>query len=487
MAGSKYTIQLGIEGVQQAVAGINKVRSAQMARAQTKQAERQLQNMAAAERKAAEESLPAKQRLKKLDEERVLNAKRLNELHLKLAQREARGVASPKIRHEIAARKLVNKELDRQIHKVHQLQRANSMGGRARNFFGNMARGVVGQAAAGLGLFGIGSAARGAMSDAGRLQKQSGTIGVGTDFLQEFQYGAEQKGLKADQASMGLQRFARRLAQAQQGGGELLPQLQQMGISLTDAAGRTKSTQEVMAEYADGVTRIQDPQAKLLAGFKAFDSEGAALVNVLAGGAAGLKEMSAAAHEAGAVMGSDVVGKLAAADAQLVSVGQQLKVWFAGVVASVLPFFHNVKGGLELMWKTWGHIFSAMKSAASEFISNPLGFSGEKLKGIGGAALDAIAADADRILRQRDAALGKVANNGVAGFGGGDLNAGQSAATTATAFSKPFIDSLAKIGGFRGGGNDALKQVEMMQVNQQLTKQQLRELQRIAGNTDMLK
>lgn len=478
MAGSKYTIQLGIEGVQQAVAGINKVRSAQMARAQTRQAERQYANMMAAERKAAEEALPAKQRLKNLDAERLKNAKRLEEAQRKLQSREARGVASPFLKHRVAVLKVANKEVDKQIRKVRQLQREQSVGGRMRGAIGRTARGAAGSIAAGLGLYGLGSSARGAISDAGKLQRQSGTIGVDSEFLQEFQYGAEQSGLKADQAAMGLQRFARRLAQAQQGNGELLPQLEKMGISLTDAAGKTKSTEEVLAEYADGITKIQEPQAKLLAGFKAFDSEGAALVQVLGNGAAGLEEFKRQAQESGAVMERDVVERLAAADARIVSFSQRLKVAFANAIDTVLPGFDLLVAAAKLMVGEFKRSLGLVENFAQGVLSG----------------LDPVEAarDAAQIaLMQRQLQRSQIRNEAEARQKFIDALKNQPqmqplAEGAAAGVQRQGVDILQRIGGVRGGNNDMRRRLELLQRQVGLNDQQLRELKRIARNTDIL-
>lgn len=483
MAGSKYTIQMGVAGVQQTVAGINKVRDAQSARATERNADRQLEKMAQAERRAAEEALPAKQRLKNLDAERVKNAKRLEEAQRKLMERERRGVASPYLKSRIAVLKVANKEVDRQIAKVRQLRREESVGGKIRGAVGRFASGVGGQVAAGLGLYGIGSSARQRMSEAGTLQRQAGTSGVDVEFLQEIQFAGKQFSITGDQSALALRRMTRRLAEARNGTGELLPQLEKMGIATTDVNGKAKSTEQVLYEYADAIAAMGNEGDQTLAAFKAFDSEGAALVNVLRKGAHGLDEFRNKAQESSAVIEEYLVDRLAAADAQFITLGQQLKVWSAGVVAGVLPFFHNVKGGMLLMWDVWSTVFGSMKQLASEFIRNPFGITAERIGQIGEIALQRINIRANRRLREREIGHGQA--NAFAANLHPDAAIKKGGGVSASA-PQNMADQLARIGGTRGGQSEIVRQMEILRRTQALTQQQLRELQRIANNTDLL-
>ena len=305
---------------------------------------------------------------------------------------------------------------------------------------------------------------------------------MGSEFLQEFQFGAEQSGIKADQAAMGMQRFARRLAQAQQGGGELLPTLQQMGIELTDAAGNAKSTEEVLKEFADGMTQIEDPQARLLAAFKAFDSEGAALINVMKGGAAGLEEFAQQAHASGAIYEQEVVDRLADADSKLVLFGRVLRVDFAEALVKVLPFLINVRGGIMLMADAAGVAFGVMKKIGQEFIRNPFGLTPSRMGEILNVAGQRLALRGNRRLQEREDLLRGFGNRNAPGVGG----AANAAAGANGSAAKQTVDQLARMGGFRGGNSGMRRQLELLQRQQGLTQQQLRELERIARNTDLL-
>jgi len=140
-----------------------------------------------------------------------------------------------------------------------------------------------------------------------RIGKVSKVTGVGAETLQKFSFAAEQAGVGTDQAQVALRRFARRLGEAQKGAGELLPALKKLGIDVRNADGSFKSAEEVLFEFADGIANTDDATQRLALAFKAFDSEGAELVNTLMGGAAGLQEMFTRAQALGAVLSTSAI------------------------------------------------------------------------------------------------------------------------------------------------------------------------------------
>ena len=482
--GAKYKIQFGVEGIRQAVQGINEIRNAQQARANTANDLRKLAQIEANERRVAEEALPPKKRLAMLDKERKRNTERLATAQKKLNDLQSRGAKTTFVSAYIAKLKLANKEVDRQIAKVRQLQSGGGFMGKLRGGLGGMLGAV------GLGsMAGVGYAGRQVVGEMGKLNKQSGTIGVDAEFLQSFQFAAGQFSIASDQSAMGLQRFARRLAQAQEGNGELLPQLEKMGIALTDIDGNSRSTTAVLRDYADGIKQIQDPQAKLLAGFKAFDSEGAALVNVLNGGAAGLDKMIQAAKDSGTVIENDVVKRLAAADSRLELFGRQVKVWSANAIDPLLTFFTEVSDGISDLIKA-GKI---ELNFISDFLANLLT----------GDGFGAAARSADVIRQQNIQLLANHQNNRAARRAAelaamavqpaGVLAAapelgeaiGNVVAKKIEKVTKS-VDALARIGGSRGPGAALSEQARRMADLNRNQMQANQSLQRIDRNTRVL-
>jgi len=135
-----------------------------------------------------------------------------------------------------------------------------------------------------------------------RLVKTSEKLGVSAEFLQKFRFAAEQAGIRTETADMAVQRFTRRLAEADRGTGEAKDALQQLGIQLRDNEGNLRPVEEVLLDVADGIKNVTNESEKVRLAFKFFDSEGVALVGTMKGGSEVLKEFFDDAESLGGVL-----------------------------------------------------------------------------------------------------------------------------------------------------------------------------------------
>lgn len=153
-----------------------------------------------------------------------------------------------------------------------------------------------------LGLGALASFAKSSLEAADSIGKIADKVGVSTSALQEYRHAAELSGVAQNQLDTALQRFSRRVGEAAQGQGDLLKTLEQYNIAVRNADGSTRSLDAILGDYADALAGAGSQQEKLRMAFKAFDSEGAALVNMLRGGRDGLDDMREAARDAGLVI-----------------------------------------------------------------------------------------------------------------------------------------------------------------------------------------
>ena len=146
-----------------------------------------------------------------------------------------------------------------------------------------------------------------AIDTVGKLNQK---LGLSTDFIQKFRFAAQQTGVETITTDLALQRFVRRLGEAQKNTGELLPALRRMGINLKDNNGQFKSAEEVLLEFADGLAKTRQDTTKLALAFKAFDSEGAALVSLLEEGSDALQDFFTQADKLGFVLERDAIKRV---------------------------------------------------------------------------------------------------------------------------------------------------------------------------------
>lgn len=131
-------------------------------------------------------------------------------------------------------------------------------------------------------------------------------LGVSAEWLQEMEYAADRSGVAVNSLRMALQRAGRRVGQfVAEGKGEAAPILKAMGIATRDAAGELRGLEEIMPEILAGLAKIENANVRNAAAMKLFDSEGVAMVQMLANGADEIERLRAEARSLGMVIGNE--------------------------------------------------------------------------------------------------------------------------------------------------------------------------------------
>ena len=147
--------------------------------------------------------------------------------------------------------------------------------------------------------------ARQAIRTANDLGDVAQKLGISASALQEFQFAAGQSGVTTEQLNMGLQRFGRRAAEAASGTGAARDAVKQLGVQLRDSNGNLRQTEDLFADTVAALGEIENPLQRVRLGFKLFDSEGVAIVN-MAGNLGNLREE---AQRLGLVLSDEVIAE----------------------------------------------------------------------------------------------------------------------------------------------------------------------------------
>jgi hypothetical protein len=209
------------------------------------------------------------------------------------------------------------------------------------------------------GVAGLGAITAQALDTAESLESAADRVGLNVEALQELRYAGAQNRVEFAQVDMAVQRFSRRLAEAAQGGGELRQALLDNNIALRNADGSMRSSEDILLDYADAIMNAESEQEQLRLAFKAFDSEGAALVNVFREGREGLQGYADEAREAGIIMEEGLVRRGAEAARTLRELRQSV-----GAQATQAVLEHVA--GLESLAEVLGDIAQfAIRAAAA--------------------------------------------------------------------------------------------------------------------------
>ncbi len=146
------------------------------------------------------------------------------------------------------------------------------------------------------------------LSDLDKIAKMSSRVGLTTDALQELRFAGKETGVAIQALDIGMQRFARRIAEVAAGAdNDLAKVLKANNIALKDGNGNLRAQVDILGDYANLIQRAGSEQDRTRLAFLAFDSEGVALVNTLKDGKDGLDEMRKSARDLGVVIDKDAI------------------------------------------------------------------------------------------------------------------------------------------------------------------------------------
>jgi hypothetical protein len=124
---------------------------------------------------------------------------------------------------------------------------------------------------------------------ADKLKFQSDELGVSVEFLQDYQFAAQQTGVGSEKATKALEIFTRKIGQARAAGKESISVGGTL-IPLDDAAGNAKPTEQLFLETADAIKNIEDPTLRAAAAFERFGKGGVGMIAMLRDGSEGFRE-----------------------------------------------------------------------------------------------------------------------------------------------------------------------------------------------------
>ena len=91
------------------------------------------------------------------------------------------------------------------------------------------------------------------------IGKTADSIGITTDFLQKYQYAAQQSGIETEQFNKALRFFSKGVGEAAQGTGLAKRAFEEMGLSIKDSSGQTKKSEDLFKEFFVSLESIQEP------------------------------------------------------------------------------------------------------------------------------------------------------------------------------------------------------------------------------------
>lgn len=158
-------------------------------------------------------------------------------------------------------------------------------------------------------------------------------LGVTTKDLQVYRYAATQVGVSQEEMDKGLAKLTVTIGKAADGSKAQATTFRDLGVSVRTASGDVRTAGEVIPDLADALARVKDPATRARIEVELFGKTGQKLDTLLAGGSAGVNELSSAANRLGVVLSDEQIQKADETADKLSSLKTVLEANIAGVVA----------------------------------------------------------------------------------------------------------------------------------------------------------
>lgn len=187
-------------------------------------------------------------------------------------------------------------------------EKAESVGNKLLKGVGTAAKwgaGIVTAAGAGAAaLFGVAKNAASAMDV---IDKGSAKIGISKAAYQEWSYVLGQNGMDIDKLETGMKSLLSSMDSAASGTASAQANFDTLGVSIYDTTGKLKDQETMLQETLYALADMENGSEKARLATELFGKAGVEMMPMLNGGAEGMAELTARAHELGLVVSDEAV------------------------------------------------------------------------------------------------------------------------------------------------------------------------------------
>ena len=181
------------------------------------------------------------------------------------------------------------------------------------------------------------------------IDKESQKLQISSDLYQKLGYAMEMSGSSIEDVKKGVMNITSALAGMANGTEDADKKFAAIGVSLTDAEGNFKSTEDVLLDTIDALASMEDETQRNAAANEIFGKGYSELIPLLNEGSDGISALMKEAEDYGVIMGEDAVK----ASADFSDSLDRLEATFTGLkngaMAEFLPAITSIIDGLSLI------------------------------------------------------------------------------------------------------------------------------------------
>ncbi len=195
--------------------------------------------------------------------------------------------------------------------------------------------------AAGAAAIALGKAS---IDNADALSKMSARTGIAVEDLSKLQYALGLSGSNMETFENANKRLATTMAEAAGGGAKQVELFKRLGISVTDAEGNLRGTDDVMGDLADSFAGMKDGAGKSALAVELLGKSGADLIPLLNGGREGMTALGDEAERLGLVIGTETAKEAELFNDNLDRLSSSSEAAGNTIATAVLPVLNTLIG-----------------------------------------------------------------------------------------------------------------------------------------------
>ncbi|WAC45575.1 hypothetical protein OU997_05230 [Pseudomonas sp. SL4(2022)] len=221
-------------------------------------------------------------------------------------------------------------------------QGAFDQGARQLNTFSSQAKAAAGVLAGVFSVSVLSDFVRQSIDAADAAKKSASAVGLAIEEYTALQYAAKLAGVGTSELDASLSKFNRTIDAAAGGGKAQAEAFDRIGVSVLDAGGKLKTSDQILAETADKFQSMPDGIQKSALAMELFGRSGAKLIPLLNGGSAGLEELRKEAEALGVVISTETAAQAEVFNDNISRLGEASAGAGNQIAAEMLPALVDV-------------------------------------------------------------------------------------------------------------------------------------------------
>lgn len=177
------------------------------------------------------------------------------------------------------------------------------------------------------------------------IDKQSQKLGISAENYQKLSYAMERSGADVEDFKKGTMNITKELANMQNGVDGAGSMFNQLGISVQNADGSFKSTEDVLLSTIDALSNMQDETQRNALANSVFGKSYQEILPLLNSGSDGIRQLMDEAEKYGMVMSDDAVKASAAFEDSLTKLKGTITGVKNALMGQLLPGFKSITDG----------------------------------------------------------------------------------------------------------------------------------------------